>query len=346
MEPMQRADVVIAGAGVVGLMLALRLREENMSVTVLERRRAGAGASRAAAGMLAVRDPKNPPELLLLAAFSERWYARYLDRIAEWSGERVPFETEWTLEAADGGERGEALLPSLRPEAGRFHRIAEHSLDPRKLVSGLLKAVRQAGGTVLEETAVSAISHSSGGMAMQTSRGDAVVCDRYVDCSGAWRDAEVRPVKGQMLRVRLPEGAMRAGELGNVVVRTPEVYVVPRLDGTALIGATVEDAGFCETVQADAIAGLRAQAARLLPAIADAPEVESWAGLRPRTKDDLPMIGRTSEHGFAANGMFRNGILLAPAVAEIMTAMLRGEGVPVPLQAFDPLRFQVQPDGR
>jgi glycine oxidase len=128
------------------------------------------------------------------------------------------------------------------------------------------------------------------------------------------------------------------------VLRTPDIYIVPRTNDAAgvraIIGATVESAGFDKTVYPADIAQLRALAARLLPPIAEAPELETWAGLRPSTPDNLPLLGLLPEHRnqFLATGHFRSGILLAPATARVMAQVITGERPSVDLTPFSPLR--------
>jgi glycine oxidase len=148
------------------------------------------------------------------------------------------------------------------------------------------------------------------------------------------------PRKGQMLRVRLPYAL-------NEVHRSEQVYIVPRTTGpqagTALIGATIEDAGFDTTVHPDALDALRALAAELLPefaSAAQAPLLESWAGLRPASPDMLPVLGACSRAGeFIASGHYRNGILQAPGTALLMADLLEGKPPILDLSTLSPLRF-------
>jgi glycine oxidase len=149
----------------------------------------------------------------------------------------------------------------------------------------------------------------------------------------------VMPRKGQMLRVTMPEGLALTE-----VHRSERVYVVPRTRGpqagTALIGATVEDAGFDVSTNADDLAQLRAWGAELVPQLGsevDAPMVEAWAGLRPMTPDQLPLLGRWND-SVIATGHFRNGILLAPATAEVIADLLEGKATAVDVSAFAPGR--------
>ena len=125
-----------------------------------------------------------------------------------------------------------------------------------------------------------------------------------------------RPVKGQMVCVVPPPGPHRPGPLIQHVIRTPEVYIIPRSDGRILLGATVEEAGFDKRVDPDTVQRLHQAAANVAPAIGEMRIHEVWAGLRPGSPDDLPILGPTSLPGyFAATGHYRDGILLAPITA-------------------------------
>jgi glycine oxidase len=134
-----------------------------------------------------------------------------------------------------------------------------------------------------------------------------------------------------------------------LVVRTPDIYIVPRTSGPnagrAIIGATVEDAGFDKTVHPSDIAHLRSLAAALLPPLAEAPQLEAWAGLRPATPDGLPLLGAlpTSHNHFLATGHYRDGILLAPATAHVMAQLLTGEAPSIDLAPFSPNRTPITP---
>jgi glycine oxidase len=124
------------------------------------------------------------------------------------------------------------------------------------------------------------------------------------------------------------------------VIRSEGVYLVPRSDGRILIGATVEDVGFDKRVEPEAIKHLQRQAEQLVPALAQAKIHENWAGLRPGTPDDLPVLGETANGGyFVATGHFRNGILLAPITSLVMSRLIRGEAPGFALEAFSPARF-------
>jgi glycine/D-amino acid oxidase-like deaminating enzyme len=167
-----------------------------------------------------------------------------------------------------------------------------------------------------------------------------------VNCSGAWAaqilplSIPTRPVKGQMVCVVPPAGAPHTGPLIQHVVRTPEVYIIPRSDGRILLGATVEEAGFDKTVDPDTIRKLHQAGVDAVPAMAKMRIHDAWAGLRPGSPDNLPILGETSMRGYyAASGHYRDGILLAPITAQLMTELITGCKPVFDLQPFSPLRF-------
>ena len=321
-----RSDIHILGAGVIGLTLALELRTRGHRVTVLERGIPLAQASTAAAGMLAIEDPHNPTKLLPLARLSGSLYSAFLARVEGLSGLSVPFQTEFTLQTMPDGTQ---------------QRLPEHSIDPRQLAPALLRAAKAAGVDLpqAQEWPLEDVSSSAG------APGDLIYT------AGAWGGTlvPVVPRKGQMLRVRLsPALAL------DQVYRNEHVYVVPRTQGpqagTALIGATVEDAGFDTATSPLALAGLRALGAEFVAALGDeaaTPMVEAWAGLRPATRDGLPILGEAAQaphasvrgRRFIATGHFRNGILLAPATAVVMADLIEGRPPTVDLAAFALSRF-------
>jgi glycine oxidase len=178
--------------------------------------------------------------------------------------------------------------------------------------------------------------------ALTTTRGT-IEADRVVLACGAWTSLipgpefdlpPVKPVKGQMIACIPPAGVA----LPNALIWCDDVYVVTRGD-RVLIGATVEDAGFDTSVERRACDELLRSAAQLIPSISGWQPAEFWAGLRPRTPDDAPVLGATDTEGlYVAGGQFRNGILFAPAVAQSMLDIFRGDARGI--TAFDPLRFR------
>ena len=149
----------------------------------------------------------------------------------------------------------------------------------------------------------------------------------------------MRPRKGQMICLQ----PSRPDALKHVI-HAPEVYLVPRSSGKIMVGATVEDVGYDKTVSPEVVQSFQEAAARLVPELESAPVVASWAGLRPGSPDDLPVLGETETPGvFVASGHFRNGILLAPITARVMADLIEGKKPAFDLDAFSPARFAGAP---
>jgi glycine oxidase len=346
-----RVDAAIAGGGIIGLSLGLELLRRGLTVAVMERGQAMGGASRAAAGMLAVHDPQNPDQLLPLALCSNKLYPEYLARVQELSRRSVPLRTQKTLQfvAWNSGAAAHAteaeiaeLAPGLQglPIDGlTFAWLNEASLDPRDLCEALPLAFVAAGGVLLENTETLGVQSIIGGVTVRTAEVP-IAAAMFVNCCGAWAGESelgpipVRPVKGQMLNLRCAPERLRCA------VRGPGIYLVPRGDGRVAVGATIEDAGFDENVEGNAIDMLAKAALRLLPEASVPRPMDAWAGLRPGTPDGLPILGLAAQQRcWHATGHYRDGILLAPATARVMAQAMLGERTDVPLEPFSPERF-------
>ncbi len=343
------ADVVIAGGGIIGLSLGLELLRRGLAVVVLERHQAMSSASWAAGGMLAVDDPQNPPGLLPLSVRSRALYPAYLENIESRSGCSVPLRTQQALQQiepeqpytgafATAAEMA-ALAPGLAVRGQRFAIFEEGSLDPNDLRAALPAAFLAAKGTLLEGTTVLGIKSVAHGVQVTTQR-EQIAAGMFVNCCGAWAGElhlgglPIAPVKGQMVNLSCSPERLRC------VVRATGVYLIPRGEGRVTVGATVEHAGFDETVQESGIQGLIALAAQLLPELQTPLQRECWAGLRPGTPDGLPILGASEIKNFwHATGHYRDGILLAPVTAQVMAQAMLGETPDVPLEAFAPGRF-------
>jgi glycine oxidase len=346
--------------------------------------------------MLAAEDPDNPPQLLALSRHSRALYPEFLAHIEHLSGIAVPFQTGLTLQEHEHPRATAAAPDPLSPidaiaaemqlpnaeeriaqllapgsSLDRFQLLREHSLDPRQLAPALLAAVCATSIQILSDSPVRSTQSLPSAVRIETAT-TTIEAAQFVDCRGAWttdlttvpmyptNDSlySVAPVKGQMLALAIPP------ELPlDITFRTPHFYIVPRLRGPqagrAIVGATVEHAGFDKTVHATDIAALHAQAAALVPGLASARIVDTWAGLRPATIDRLPLLGMhpTRPHHFVATGHYRNGILLAPATAHVMAdlvlhqthdnqltstdvnAMRSNPAPSIDLSAFSPARF-------
>ena len=311
-----------------------------------------AEASWAAAGMLASEDPENPPALAELAALSCRLYPEFLRVVEKLSGRSVRLRTHHTLMAGEhfacaetttrkaiSPEEAVTRLPGVATGGRSFLWLQEASLDPRDLCIALPLAARAAGVTILEGTGILSISTQAESVTVRTAK-TTYRAAAVVNCCGAWSGqiqpvaAAVGPWKGQMHTVRLAAPLQL-----DFVVRTPQIYLVPRGDGLVVVGATVERVGFNRQVEPVAEAWLRERAAEIWPPIASAAVVERWTGLRPGTADGLPLIGSAGQPGcWVASGHFRNGILLAPATALVVRQLMEGTAPSVALEKFTPGR--------
>jgi glycine oxidase len=254
------------------------------------------------------------------------------------------------LRPSEAREREPALAPTTRlgmeaPE--------DHSVDPRLVLVALRRVCERVGVELREHASVARIeldraSRRVTGVALQD--GELVSARHVVIAAGAWSGSleglpsdacvPVRPVKGQILRMRDPAGP---GLLARVV-RFEGGYLVPRADGRYVLGATVEERGFEEQATAGGVYELLREAHELLPGVSELQIEELCVGLRPGTPDNVPVIGAGALGGLVwATGHHRNGILLAPLTAELVLQTLLSEQttVELPLAACDPSRFQL-----
>lgn len=322
--------VGVIGGGVIGLSVAWRLAQRGDAVTVYDPA-PGSGASHVAAGMLApvTEVHYGEEELLQLNLESARRYPQFVAELETVTGLPTGYHACGTLVVARDGDDLAALErlaafqrdlglevtklraancrelePGLAPGVrGGLLVAGDHQVDPRALVAALLAACRaQRVRFVAERVA------------------DRPDDDVIVVAAGCWSagladvDIPIRPVKGQLLRLRGKAGIER-------VVRGLEVYVVPRPDGEVVVGATVEERGFDTTVTAGAVHELLRAAVELVPDINELELVEASAGLRPATPDNRPIIERRDDV-VIATGHYRNGVLLAPLTADLVAELV------------------------
>jgi glycine oxidase len=343
-------DVIIAGGGLIGVSIALELGRSGAQVLVLDRGEPGREASSAAAGMLAASDPETPLSLRPLAVESVRMFPEYVRQIESLSGIGTDFRRQGSIEIVEHAPRPASyreltadelrkIEPGLQTEGLPTFFIDEDSVDPALLMQSALCAASRSGTEIRGQTEVRTIYAKGDRIEIETVSGR-LDAKTLVDCRGAWSGEPVRPRKGQALYLR----PKRSGTLEHVL-RAPGVYLVPRSETPRdaekiFVGATVEDTGFDKTVEPTTIAGLHAAAARWVPELTAAEVTASWAGLRPGSPDNLPLLGETAVRGvFIATGHFRNGILLAPVTARVMADLIAAKPAPLDISAFSPLRF-------
>jgi glycine oxidase len=368
-------DAIVVGAGIIGLSLAIELNKQGLRVLVVEKGEPGREASWAAGGMLVDFPAETPPALRELATASARMYPEFVHELEDESGLKIDLRTVGTLLfTSEGAGHSPAttqppqdqslqssqffslpatlqeLEPAFRVPEGAAHfnalYIKERSVDPRHLTEAAIAAARHRGVDFSSGDHVLAVEVADSKASGIRTNKTRFAAGMVVNCAGAWAGQigphpfPTRPVKGQMLCVAMPEK-----ELVRHVVRTPEVYLIPRSDGRMLIGATVEEAGFDKQTVPETILQLRQAALDLVPKLGNARILEAWAGLRPGTPDGLPILGATMTPGyFVATGHFRDGILLAPVTARVMGQMMTGQmmtgqGPQIDMSKFSANRF-------
>ena len=327
-------DVLIIGGGIIGLATAIALSQKGANVTVVERDFCGRGATWAAAGMLAPEAERLEGDLLEFGIRSREMYPQWIANLMRLSGQDCGY---WccgmiapVLEESDRqvisqhpkyinreesrkrqSGLGEDILGSLwLPEDGQ--------VNNRKLTQALLTTARSLSIKILEGTTVYQIVRDQKRVTHLDTSAGKLQSDRYVLATGAWTRSllplPIKPIKGQMLSVFDGDRKLQR------VIYAPSCYIVPRQDGTIVIGATVEDNGFSQGNTAAGIAQLLNRAIAVYPAIADMQITETWWGFRPHAPNEVPLLGASDyENLILATGHYRNGILFAPITAKLIT---------------------------
>jgi len=365
--------IAIIGGGICGLSIGWYLAKAGQAVTILERGQAGHGATWAAAGMLTpwsfIGSDEEPVFQLHLA--SHAMWPDFGHALESTTGVAIDYRTEGRLfiildhEDARGlrtrYEFNRKLGLSLEWLSGDEARRREphlastvtdavfmptgHVVDNRKVVMALQKAFRMAGGILREQSKVVEIVIERNRVQGVRLANEFLAVETVVLAAGVWsRDIPglprtvrppVRPIKGQMLALQMPP---ESPLLEHMV--TGQVYIIPRSDGRLLVGATIEEKGFDSHVTAGAIFEMLAQARRILPAIDNLPLIETWAGLRPASDDEAPILGTTRVDGLiVATGHFRHGILLAPITGQAISQFILTGKVMDEIRFFTPSRF-------
>lgn len=368
------ADVVIIGGGVIGLAVAraLALRGAR-DVLLIERTSLGAESSSAAAGMLAPQAEANRAhEFFYLTCQSRDMYPAFASALLDETGIDVELETTGTLYLAftehdeDELERryewqkraglaiakltadmARKLEPSICEDVRAALRFPlDTQVENRRLISALAASNERLGVRMETGTNVVSLKVERGRVVgIETSRGF-IATDLVVIAGGAWSsllgasdialpNLRIKPVRGQMLCFEANPQICRH------VIYSPRGYIVPRRDGRLLAGSTTEHAGFEKRVTAAGVHSILSAALEISQQIASLPMTDSWAGLRPRAADTLPVLGPCAEiEGvFYATGHYRNGILLAPITGELIAGAIVDRVFPPSLNIFSPDRF-------
>jgi len=349
--------VTVVGAGIIGCAVAYELARRGARVHVVDPRTPGQGATRASAGILAPYIEGHVPSLLKLGVRSLALYDEFVQRVSADGSTDVEFARCGTLQVAVADAenmRLEALARDLT-EARVVHRMfdkdevrqLEPDLSPQvhsallipahgyvmaaSLVAALVAAAIRLG-VVFETATVTQVGSAAGGACVHTSNGR-IEGEAAVMAAGSWSGVipvragleaasaakpAVRPVRGQLVRLEME------GPVARHVLWGPGCYVVPLRDGSVLVGATVENAGFDDRPTAGGVRSLLNAATSMFPALESAVFAGARVGLRPGTDDELPIVGRSVSmpRVFYATGHFRNGVLLAPLTASLLADLI------------------------
>ena len=376
---MENKKVIIIGGGVIGLGIGWQLSKAGATVTIYEREQAGRGASWAAAGMLGPIAEAHIDELDLLK-LSNQSLARYPEWVDELETETemsIGYRAEGTLiigiqpDDADqlqhayalqqdlglnvewlSGQEARKIESALSPYVTAAVRCeTDHQVDNRLMAQALQRAYLGRGGVLHQNSTVERIVIENGNATGVQTEDGFQAADVCVLAAGCWSGQigglpeniipPVRPVKGQMLALRMQGGTTIKNVIRTVKARYPmPVYLVPRTDGRLIVGATTEELGFDTDLTVGGVYELLHGACEAIPGIYDLPLIETWTGLRPGSTDNAPILGKTPiENLIYATGHYRNGILLTPITAyEISKLILTGE-TPETISPFHVGRF-------
>ncbi len=370
---MKTYDVVIVGGGIIGSSIAFELARRNLRVAVLDRQELMHEASWAAAGMLSPA-PDSPAAIPLvpLGRASLALYPNFVAAVEEASEMRTGYRTGGALEVLCHGDEerelstlvalhhglGLACEPlrleearEMEPALGRDARAAaflpdEASVNTRLLTVAVLAAAETAGTTFCPGMEVTSLAKAGDRcIGVRTAEDETISAQHVVLAAGCWTSriseaapyAPTRPVRGQMVALR------HAGKLIRRVLRSERGYIVPRDHATPqklVAGSTLENAGYEKAVTSGGLEQILGAVNELAPSLAGAEIVETWSGLRPGTPDQLPIIGPTDIEGLMiATGHYRNGILLAPVTAKLITEWITEGRTMLNGEDFNPLRF-------
>ncbi|MEU6401769.1 glycine oxidase ThiO [Streptomyces sp. NPDC046985] len=372
------SDVLVIGGGIIGLVTAWRAAQRGLVTAVVDPE-PGGGAALAAAGMLAAVTELHHGEqtLLGLNLASARRYPDFAAELSELTGHDLGYRRCGTLAVAlDADDRAHLrevhdlqrasglasqwltgrecrrLEPMLAPGVrGGLRADGDHQIDPRRLAAALVTACERAGAvfhrswadrlTVVRDRAAGCVLRD--GAVLEA--GQVVLAGGSLSgrLAGVPREVlpPVRPVKGQVLRLTVPPRyAPFLSRTVRAVVRGSHVYLVPRLSGELVVGATSEELGWDTTVTAGGVYGLLRDAHELVPGITELPLAETRAGLRPGSPDNAPLLGPTGLDGLLlATGHHRNGVLLTPVTGDVMAHVLTSGDLPEEARPFTPRRF-------
>ena len=369
------ADVIVIGGGIIGCSIAFRLAQARLKVMVLERGKPGAEASSAAAGMLAPQGERVEPQAFAdLCVASRELYPRFVAEIEETSRRAVGYRQEGSLLIALDDGQAEELRETHRAQTKRGFRLellepedvhrrvpglatdlrlglfvpGDHWVDNERLMEALIESCHRLGVQFHGGRAVTRLNVTNGRVESVDAGPDPTVAGSkfsaasFVLAAGCWSQELVTPLginlamqpcRGQMLEFDAPEQLP-------LVVRAGHHYLVPRHERRILVGTTAEYVGFEKAVTGEGLRLILEGAVRQAPLVSQLRFRRAWAGLRPDTADHLPILGFGELENLAfATGHFRNGILLAPITAQLVSELLLTRSTSLPIDPYRPMRF-------
>jgi glycine oxidase len=365
------SDIIVVGAGIIGCAIAHELALRGASVEIVDQRPVGMGATQASAGVLAPYiEAREGNPLLDLTVRSLALFDAFMERVSAESGVPVLYRRTGTLDIAVNDQEMQALratadllarrdLPALLVDAQAVRSeepqlgdgaiggllIESHGfVAAGDLTRALCAAARRHGAQVVEGSKVRRIAQRDGDMVVETDRGR-LTGNAVVLAAGSWSGeiaiegvsatVPVRPVRGQLLHLGWSGTPFRR------VTWSGRCYLVPWEDGTLLVGATVEEAGFDERATVEGVRGLLDAVCAIVPRASTAGFTSARVGLRPATRDDLPVIGASAvvPRLMYATGHYRNGVLLAPLTAQLVADAMLDNRIDPLLAPVSPARF-------
>lgn len=362
-------DIIIIGAGVIGLATAEQLLLQGAKVTLIERNEVGLESSWAGGGILSPLCPWDySGDVNRLSRYSAQLFPQWTSNLYKASGidpeylisgmkilsfvdEKIiedwrlqyPTKIEYLTTSYTDTRLNKKYNPDNRDQNNNLSILMPDIAQIRnpRLLKSLHTRILQLGGKIIENCVVNQINTRNRNVHSLTTAQGQISADYYVVSAGAWSKAllgshalgiDIKPIKGQMLLFKFNEPPIT-----NILIKD-DVYMIPRQDGHLLVGSTVEDVGFNKEITPIARNNLMKKAREILPSLDKIPIIKQWAGLRPATKKNLPYIGRhsTLSNLFINAGHFRYGIVMAPASAEILTNEITNHSQKIDIHPYQP----------
>ncbi|WP_411172369.1 glycine oxidase ThiO [Nitrosomonas sp. Is35] len=361
-----KQDIIVIGAGIIGLATAEHLLVQGFKVTILERNKAGQESSWAGGGILSPLFPWSYSDAVTsLTSYSALQFPEWVSVLRETSRIDPEYEISGMLILPPYDEeiarrwcsmRGVKLEQRTACDIHSIHTVTADRMkkaqncalflpdvaqvrNPR-LLRALRSRVELLGGKIVENCAVNHLKITGQHIQSVSTLCGEFSAGNYIVCAGAWSKEilathalklDIKPIKGQMLLFKFDTPPIPA-----IIVQN-DLYLIPRRDGHLLIGSTLEDSGFDKQTTIAARDSLLEQAQIILPVLEKMPIKQHWSGLRPASLKNIPIIGRHPViHNLLINsGHFRYGVTMAPASAEILVNEMTGAAQP-----FDTAPYQ------